>query len=229
MGIATRQLKKWRNKTEADAAFKEALWCELDAAFIRMYPSSVRSWRRMILYPAATMALVVTMGAGTYVYASSSVTNQSALYPVKRTLESIESHFYAAPAGAATFHMRMMDRRLQEGEALLQASIVDEASLSEIGEEMDLFVVQVAEINDAQERRQELFLRLQAGGERYEYLLYRANEARQKKLLDHDTRLRNTIEQLRVRVDASGLSEEEKHTLLLRLHTNLDARALINE
>ena len=230
MSLVTRQLKRWRNKTAPDEAFKEALWYELDAAFVRMYPSmTAPQWRRMILFPAAAMALVVTMGTGTYAYASPSVTNQSMLYPVKRGLESIESRFHGDPEGCASFHVRMMERRIEEGEEQMRVNDVDVDSLTDIAEEMHVSVSQVAEMKEAFERRQALLVRLQAERERYEYLLNRANQAQHEKLMEHNEKLRNTIEQIRVRVDASGLTDEEKGTLLLRLHPNPESVIHSNE
>lgn len=230
MSLVTRQLKKWRNKTAADEAFKDALWYELDAAFVRMYPSmAAPQWRRMILFPAAAMALVVTMGTGTYAYASPSVTNQSMLYPVKRGIESIEARFYGDAESSASFHVRMMERRIEEGEEQMRVSDVDDDALNEIAEEMHLSVSQVAEMKEALERRQDLLVRLQAERDRYEHLLNRANEQQDEKLMERNEKLRNTIEQIRVRVDASELSDEEKGNLLLRLHTNSESTVRSNE
>lgn len=230
MSLVTRQLKKWRHKTAPDPAFKDALWYELDAAFVRLYPSSLGlRWRRFVLYPAAAAALVMTMGTGTYAYASPSVTNKSVLYPVKRGIESIEVRFHGNPEGLAAFHVRMMDRRLQEGETLLEGEEVDSSSLREIGEEMHLSVSQVAQIRAAQEQRERLLTRLQLERERYEYLLNRANEIQRQRLVEHDEKLRNTIEQIRVRVNASELSEEEKGTLLLHFRSDSESEIHSND
>lgn len=191
MGMTTRQLKKLRNETAPDPAFKEALWYELDAAFVRMYPSSVGpGWRRMILFPAAAMVLVMTLGTGTYAYASSSVTSESMLYPLKRGIESVESRFYAKPAEAADFHLRMMHRRLQERETMMLRA-TNEDALQEIDGEAEQTLFEAARVEMEQEKRQE--------------------------------KMRNISEQIRVRVKASELSEEEKNVLLLRLEAHMDA------
>jgi seryl-tRNA synthetase len=109
----------------------------------------------------------------------------------------------------------------------MRVSDVDDDSLSDIGEEMHLSVSQVTEMKEALERRQALLVRLQAERERYEYLLNRANEEQHQKLMEHNEKLRNTIEKIRVRVDASGLSDEEKGTLLLRLHVTPESETSV--
>lgn len=112
------QLKKLRGEASPSKDFKQALWSELSGEFDKAYRPT-RVWRlKLIAIPALALVLLVTTGTGVYAYASPGVGDGHALYPMKRGIEGIEKKFAASPEARVQFHMKMMDRRLDEVDKL---------------------------------------------------------------------------------------------------------------
>jgi hypothetical protein len=112
------KLRKINRETTPSRQFQRTLWVKLDQRWHCAYPTMVISWRRLVAIPVASLCLVVVMGTGTYAYASPNVADGDVLYPVKRSLESVESRFHRSEISRAQFERRMIRRRIQEGEIL---------------------------------------------------------------------------------------------------------------
>jgi hypothetical protein len=107
------KLRRLRRDSTPDQHFKAALRSRLLASNALMtYASPVSALR----YAFAAVALVLVAGFGTttYAYASPSVTEGDALYPVKTRLETMEARFHHSPEARARFEDRLQNRRFHE-------------------------------------------------------------------------------------------------------------------
>lgn len=76
--------------------------------------------------------VLFTGGLSTFAYTSDSITNGTALYPIKRGLESIERTFAGTPEAQAEYHMKLLSRRLAESRFLTLRGVVDEPTNEEV-------------------------------------------------------------------------------------------------
>lgn len=121
MKIIFRQLKK---NSRPNAKFKRVLLVQLSGEYDRLYPGSWFSWNRVVAIPMATMLIFVTTGTGVYAYSSPEVTDGTKLYPVKQGIELIEKRLHFGPESEAQFRAKMMERRIQEGEVMIQKNCI---------------------------------------------------------------------------------------------------------
>lgn len=118
MRLVVRQLNKIAHDATPSRQFKRELWVKLDQAHNCLYPAAVVSWRRMVAVPVVAVCIVVTMGMGTYAYASPNVADGDLLFPVKRGLENLEAKFHPSAEAKAEFEKRLIHRRVREGQVL---------------------------------------------------------------------------------------------------------------
>lgn len=170
-----KQLKTLRKATAPRKEFKTALWSELSSAWDAEYPSMRFSWTKAFAVPVAVMVVFVTMGMGTYAYASPGVTDGTALYPVKQGMERVESQFRFSPQARARFHVRMVERRIAEGEVMLRRGQLTDQQIERIKNELGMTQEQLQEAREnnqlREDVREEIIERLEAQGIRYRHLL----------------------------------------------------------
>ncbi len=170
MGSAERQLKKLRKVAKADPGFERALRSELSSSFDELYPALRNSWSRMMVVPVAVAVVFVTMGVGSYAYASPTVTDDHVLYPLKTGIESVESALPRSANGSALFHARMMERRIAEGEVMMRVSGVPAEKLEGIANEFTKSIDQL-EIREDASTSGPVIQQLQVQVVRYKYLM----------------------------------------------------------
>lgn len=76
-------------------------------------------------------------GTSAYAYSSSSVTEGSVLYPVKRGIETVRVHFAVTPEDRAVIHLQLYERRLDEAERLSEARALMIQALNDAVDEDD--------------------------------------------------------------------------------------------
>lgn len=224
MTTPEKQLKKMRKASKPETTFKKELWSELNVAFDKEYPAMRISWTRLVAVPMAALVLFVTMGTGVYAYSSPEVNEQSALYPVKRGIESVEERFRRSPKARALFHARMAERRIAEGESLLRSGHLSKQQLIEIAEQLGYTLEDLNEAKANPELRQEIkadleeeiLERIKAQSARYRHLIERARELKQQNpdapVINGE--IRNKIQEIRVHIDESSLDTEQKESLI---------------
>lgn len=80
---------------------------------------------------ASILVLLIGLsGTGAYAYASDKVNRQSRLYPIKRTLETIEKTAAKSPAARTSLESKLAARRLAEARTLIDSS-ADPAGISD--------------------------------------------------------------------------------------------------
>ncbi len=211
------QLKRLVTDSEPRADFKAALWADLEEAFDRTYPAAVFLWHRAVAVPLALLVIFVSTGAGVYAYASPSVTDAHALWPVKRGIESVEGAWPRKPESAAQFHARMMERRIAEGMYMHHRQQLHDAVLVHVAAEFDRALNEMELVDDEVEVRVIIFDQIERQTDDYGDLIEAMLREREA---DHMTRqeyLRNSIDGVRVRITESTLDEDEKAELLYRL------------
>jgi hypothetical protein len=211
MNPLNKQLKQARKDSAPQRDFKHALWSELDVAFDKEYPRMRFSWQRAFAIPLAAVLLFVTMGAGVYAYSNPEVADGSALYPVKRGLESLEEKFHNNPDAAAKFKSRMLERRIAEGEAMLKKGEISADQLHHIAESLGVTVDEIIEAKRHPELRKELkdeiIRNIDVSNERFFDIIERVGEL---------NGFGNELEKIRVRINDSDLTPEEKRALFPR-------------
>lgn len=85
----------------------------------------------------ALFFVVATGAVSTFAYTSDSVTNGTALYPIKRGIERVQQVFVSNPEQQATYHLQMLQRRLAESRVLTLDGVVDDATNMEVALTMD--------------------------------------------------------------------------------------------
>jgi hypothetical protein len=124
---------KLKRKSKPTKAYKQALWTDLEIAFVKTYPAKTRFlWGKFVAVPALTMVLLVTTGTGVYAYSSPSVDAEDGLFVFKEGIESVELQFYRMAGGEYDFHERMLDRRFEEAELLYEAGELSDRHLEMI-------------------------------------------------------------------------------------------------
>ena len=201
-----KQLKNLRKESAPNKSFKKDLWRELDSAWAEEYPSARISWTRIAAIPVAVLVLFAFTSTGVYAYSSPEVTEDSALYPVKQGMESVESNFYRSPEAQARFHARLVRRRIAEAEVMLRRGTITREKLEGIANEFGITVeqLQAAKTDPAAraEVREQIIEQLEMHDVRYRFLL-------RQSLMDGDLgvgdgSIRNALQELRVQVNDSG-------------------------
>ena len=101
----------------------------------------------------AGLFIASTGGISTYAYTSDNVTRDSFLYPVKKTLESVEKSFVSTPEETVQFHLKMMERRLAEVRHISEVrGVADEATLKDFSTEFNEGVTVVAALPQPAQR-----------------------------------------------------------------------------
>jgi len=202
-----RQLKKLQKSTKPEREFERALWLKLSSEFDSEYPALRFTWLRFAAFPLAAFAVFVTMGVGTYAYASPYVTEGHLLHSMKLGMERVESQLPRGPIASAEFHARMMERRIAEGEVLARQERVPAFTLDGIANEMDLTVTNLASEELDAEHRRPVIDHLQMQTVRYNYLLQGYEEVPLEAVME-----------LRLMIQDSALATNEKQLLLIELH-----------
>lgn len=214
-----KQLKDLRKQSAPAREFKKGLWRDLDVAWAAEYPSSVGiRWTRIVVVPVAALALFVTMGTGVYAYSSAEVTADSALYPVKRGIESVEERFPRSPGAQSAFHVRMTERRVAEGEVMLERGRMTPQHLILIAQELDLTVEDLIIANEDPEIREEIHQRvidrLAVQNERYGELLQRGTELIVEDQTEQRVQLRDQLRQTRTRIQQADFTPDQRQALI---------------
>ncbi|MFH1767180.1 MAG: hypothetical protein ABH826_03745 [Patescibacteria group bacterium] len=210
---ANKQFKAAKKIATPSRAFKRVLWVELRQEFSKEYPGFRISWRQVVLVPLTVFVVVMMAGAGTYAYASPEVTQRHTLYPIKTGIESIEGKFHRNLESDMQFHMRMMDRRLDESEIIFERQQDEENYLDPVEHEM-IIVIHGLDTDDLDPAMRLMIIQtLNMHQARFDQLA-------QQIIYDgtcggpHEEMVRNKIGNIRVQITESGLSEEEKRALL---------------
>lgn len=222
MNPLNKQIKDAKRESAPKRDFKHALWSELDVAFDKEYPRMRFSWQRAFAIPLAALLLFVTMGTGVYAYSSPEVTEDSTFYPLKRGMEAIEEKFNKSPEAVTRFHAKMLQRRIAEGEVMLQRGNITKEQLNVIADTLGVTVDDIIEAKNnpdsREELRQEIINNIDTQNERFNHLIDRASQL---------NGLGNKLEHIRVRIDDSDLTQEEKRALFPRhfeLENNIEER-----
>ena len=165
------KLLKERFSANPSRAFRGKLWNALDAAL----PPETRSERLhgVIRRTAIGFAIAIPVmlgGTSVYAYSSSSVTEGSVLYPMKRGIEVIQLRLVSSPEDVANMHLQMYERRLDEAEQLLDVREHMITTLNAAADEDDVVdALERMEAIDAM-RRAEMLEHLQEMQARYEMM-----------------------------------------------------------
>jgi len=145
-------LPRARLSRRADLLIRYKLMC----ASLKQYFSGVSfnffaaARLRPVLAAVVILALVFSGGTSVYAYNSSQITRASALYPVKRGLEKIESRFATTPAAQVKFHNKLAGRRILEAQflSLGSAAFTADQTASSTGEALPVKLEYENEFND---------------------------------------------------------------------------------
>ncbi len=112
------RFKKIRRCLAVRSAFKNGLHNHLLARFFARQGVSPKWYHRHRFQRAAVLLaaflVVLSSGVTAYAYTSVHVTDGSALYPIKQTLENVEEKMQWSPERKATFYLKILDRRSSE-------------------------------------------------------------------------------------------------------------------
>lgn len=198
-------------KATPSRRFKRELWVELSHEFTKEYPGLRIGWRRVALASVSVFAVIVMTGTGSYAYASPEVTQRHILYPVKTGIEAIEGKMHTSPEGEIMFHTRMMQRRLDEGEVMIDRQM-EGGYIEPIETEM-FFVISNFEEDIDPETAALLFIMFEEQHRRFGDMTQQMVERGSCGGYTPDM-VRNKMEHTRVRISESDLTEEEKRALL---------------
>lgn len=120
MFFRQRQLNQLKNQSKPDKSFRSNLWVELSNEFDQTYASPAPRRRRIAFASAALVIVLFTTGTGVYAYESPEVIDGHPLHFMKTSIETIEEQFARSPESRAEFHDRMVERREQELEQLIE-------------------------------------------------------------------------------------------------------------
>lgn len=211
-------LRKIRWIHRPSRAFKRATWAMLELEFEHVYPSSVGVWRKTVAVSAMVLVLFTTTGTGVYAYSSPQVTESHVLYSVKHGMEAVEQVFPRPERRDIDFYMRMMDRRISEGEVLIEQDIVPVNTLERAGDRLAYILEHLSD-----EEAEEVLDILNAKNDRYMLLMNHYLVLSQEQEQEEFDRLRNNMEDIRVWISESELHEEHKEALRERFHWQVDS------
>ena len=187
------QLKRLGREGDATPEFQAALLRRLTGVPV------ARHAFRFAVVGVTSVALVFGMGTGVYAYSSPDVNEGTALYPVKRGMEAVEGTFAITSDARAAFHARMMGRRMEEAERIIDHEDRVATTLQRAADELDMSVNELkAGLKDPSER-QELIDELSSNNERYANLLDRVpnDSLPRRMMLPPPDRLRERVRDLR--------------------------------
>jgi AraC-like DNA-binding protein len=183
------KLKRLRRESTPAPAFKAALRAQLTGTqplIVHRFPTP------MLRYAMVGSALVVMIFFGTtsYAYASSSVTEGDALYPVKTKIETLEAGLKKSPEAQARFRARMLERRAREIVYRLRHNQpLRPQDIATISRAMNMSVEELKEVSQDQEGRNLVKTELKL-------------------------RLTNSLTEFRTRVELSDMDQEHKDKYL---------------
>ena len=114
----------WKVKRSASPSgvFKRELQKKLETVWNNRYATKIYWFQtRIFKFTAAGIIAVLlasSFGTGAYAYYSPEVTEGSALYPVKNTIEKIEEKIKRTPEAQAKFYLKQLQRREAEKKRL---------------------------------------------------------------------------------------------------------------
>ena len=114
----------WKVKRSASPSgvFKRELQKKLETVWNNRYATKIYWFQtRIFKFTAAGIIAVLlasSFGTGVYAYYSPEVTEGSALYPVKNTIEKIEEKIKRTPEAQAKFYLKQLQRREAEKKIL---------------------------------------------------------------------------------------------------------------
>jgi hypothetical protein len=111
MYLLKRELRKVKKSASPSPAFKRALWSKLQSDAVINHR---RLHLRLVLVPVFAFVLFMSLGVGTYAYASPAVSEGHPLFRLKQGLEELERPFHRSPEGRAAFEERLKNRRQAE-------------------------------------------------------------------------------------------------------------------
>lgn len=114
-------LWKAKQSLAPSRGFRRVLWRKLDNAWQERHGGV--SWYRVHLVrlvSASTIGVVLAGSAatGAYAYTSADVTEGNILYPVKKTIETVEEKVQRTPEAKAQFYLKQIARREAEQKVL---------------------------------------------------------------------------------------------------------------
>ncbi len=118
MYLLKRELRKVKKSSAPTSAFKRELW-------LKLQPNAVMHHRRLhlrlALVPVFALMLFLSLGVGTYAYASPAVSEGHPLFKLKQGLEKLERPLHRSPEARAEFEERVRSRRRAEMEHRLRS------------------------------------------------------------------------------------------------------------
>ncbi|MEK9155434.1 MAG: DUF5667 domain-containing protein [Patescibacteria group bacterium] len=152
-------------------AFIKRLWQQIDAELPAPTMQERMSWfTRRTAIGFAIVVPFLTMGTGAYAYTSPSVTQDSALYPMKQQIERVERSLARSAEARADFHLKMYQRRLEETEMLLRAQGAANITLDAAVNEANAANSELEQTETSEEIRQKRVEDLRKLHDRYETL-----------------------------------------------------------
>lgn len=201
-----RQLKKMRKQARPSRQFKTTLLKQLSEEFEEVYPAHCHHRRtRFVTVGLTSLVIVFTMGTGVYAYESPAVTEGHPLHFIKHSVESVQEGFANTPEEQAEFHVRMMERRLEEGERQLPHKPHGvPPTLEEASAHFERVIEMLEQEIEDEELRNQMIEELSIRSARYQQLHSRVVE---------DGEESEELAPLRVHIEGRGFSEEETHRL----------------
>lgn len=113
-----RLLIKLKKQTGPTQEFRTELWVKLsDECDKDVTVQAVKGFSfKFAVAGVVVFVLLFSTGTGVYAYESDSVSEGHMLFPMKRGVENVEGWFAKGAKEQAEYHMKMMDRRLDEAE-----------------------------------------------------------------------------------------------------------------
>lgn len=165
-------IKFWKERRAATPSrqFRVALREKIDATL----PPETRAEHRHVTFRRTAVGLAIALpilfgGTSVYAYSSTSVTEGSVLYPVKRGIESMQLRFRSEPSDLAAYRLELYERRLDEAERLLESREAMIETLNAAVEVNDT----LESLERLEEEHEEMRERLQRNQERYEMVRLR--------------------------------------------------------
>ena len=206
------ELNSLKKQSKPSAEFKKVLWAELSNEFDHRYPSMIHRIRHRFALPTAVLCLFLLTGVGSYAYGSPAGAEDHILFPIKDGMETVEGWTHRSAHGRAEFHERMTERRIEEGEFKIEHDKVSLPHIERINQSFQRTLSTLDESGDDYELRDEMLLRMRTHHARYEFILTESIENETEASVPDE--LRNVLLDLRVHIDESDLTEEEKSSLL---------------
>jgi hypothetical protein len=219
MFLLKRKLKKLQKTIRARDEFKEQLLNNLLSEFDEQLDSTkVECSHRFKFATAGLVSFVIffTMGTGVYAYESPEVIDGHPLHFVKSSIEYVEKGIARSPEDRATYHMKMMERRLREGEKQLPLSSEKVPfSLEAAADQFERSIEVIEERIEDEEERERIIEMLSIRNARYLELHSRVVDSEpgstESDVQGSDENLEG--HKLRQRVEGHDFSDQEKSRL----------------